>query len=148
MLILHPCAPITISKLRFSATQSHRSNPVASFPSISLSLRAAHSRSSNGEASLKCRAQSAQGSPGVEDQLYDDDQYEEGDGFATRTGGFSGRDDDKDYDKDPEFAEILGSCLDDPQKAQSRVSSLYILISIFFLLIYLFCNSLKLRNDY
>uniref|UniRef100_A0A2P2KC95 Uncharacterized protein LOC103415859 n=1 Tax=Rhizophora mucronata TaxID=61149 RepID=A0A2P2KC95_RHIMU len=25
------------------------------------------------------------------------------------------------YDKDPEFAEILGSCLDDPQKARSKV---------------------------
>uniref|UniRef100_A0A2P2KCA0 Uncharacterized protein n=1 Tax=Rhizophora mucronata TaxID=61149 RepID=A0A2P2KCA0_RHIMU len=25
------------------------------------------------------------------------------------------------YDKDPEFAEILGSCLDDPQKARSKM---------------------------
>ncbi|KAL7134889.1 hypothetical protein ABFS83_11G055800 [Erythranthe nasuta] len=37
-------------------------------------------------------------------------------------GGFGDRKaEDKDYDKDPEFAEILGSCLDDPQKAQSRM---------------------------
>lgn len=28
----------------------------------------------------------------------------------------------KDYDKDPEFADILGSCLDDPQRAKSKVS--------------------------
>ncbi|KAF2304049.1 hypothetical protein GH714_026650 [Hevea brasiliensis] len=33
-------------------------------------------------------------------------------------GRFSGREEEKNYDKDPEFAEILGSCLDDPQKAQ------------------------------
>lgn len=29
---------------------------------------------------------------------------------------------EKDYDRDPEFAEILGSVLDNPQKAQSKVS--------------------------
>lgn len=29
---------------------------------------------------------------------------------------------EKDYDRDPEFAEILGSVLDDPQKARSKVS--------------------------
>lgn len=34
---------------------------------------------------------------------------------------FRERGDEKDYDRDPEFAEILGSCLDDPDKAQSKV---------------------------
>lgn len=29
--------------------------------------------------------------------------------------------DEKDYDRDPELAEILGSCFEDPQNAQSRV---------------------------
>lgn len=39
-------------------------------------------------------------------------------------GGFGGREGEQnDYDRDPEFAEILGSCLDDPSKAQSKVSS-------------------------
>ncbi|XP_021912001.1 uncharacterized protein LOC110825782 isoform X2 [Carica papaya] len=32
-----------------------------------------------------------------------------------------GREDEKDYDRDPEFAEILGSSLDDPQKARSKM---------------------------
>lgn len=32
------------------------------------------------------------------------------------------RGDEKNYDKDPELAEILGNCLDDPDKAKSRVS--------------------------
>ncbi|OMO91638.1 hypothetical protein COLO4_18243 [Corchorus olitorius] len=47
----------------------------------------------------------------------DDDDNEE----YERRSGFRGREDEKNYDKDPEFAEILGSCLDDPQKAQSRM---------------------------
>ncbi|KAJ0986567.1 hypothetical protein J5N97_004923 [Dioscorea zingiberensis] len=34
---------------------------------------------------------------------------------------FRGKEGEKDYDRDPEFAEILGSCVDDPQKAQARV---------------------------
>lgn len=33
-----------------------------------------------------------------------------------------GRDDEMNYDKDPEFAEILGTSLDDPAKAKSIVS--------------------------
>ncbi|KAF8034067.1 hypothetical protein BT93_C0369 [Corymbia citriodora subsp. variegata] len=37
-------------------------------------------------------------------------------------GGFGGREEEeKKYDRDPEFAEILGSCLDDPQKARSKM---------------------------
>ncbi|GAV62182.1 DUF3531 domain-containing protein [Cephalotus follicularis] len=37
-------------------------------------------------------------------------------------GFYSGRDaHEKDYDRDPEFAEIIGSCLDDPQNARSKM---------------------------
>lgn len=54
----------------------------------------------------------------------DDDEGEEEDKseFSGRR-GFRGREDEKDYDRDPEFAEILGSSLDDPEKARSKVSS-------------------------
>lgn len=46
--------------------------------------------------------------------------------------GVGGREDDeKNYDKDPELADILGTCLDDPDKAKSRVS-------IFFVNLYLY----------
>ncbi|RRT72705.1 hypothetical protein B296_00034271 [Ensete ventricosum] len=45
----------------------------------------------------------------------------DGDGVLNSSGGNGGRGDGKDYDKDPELAEILASCFDDPQKAQSRV---------------------------
>lgn len=58
-----------------------------------------------------------------DDGDYIDVEMEEGEeeGFS-RSRGFRGREDEKNYDKDPELAEILGSCLDDPDKAQSMVS--------------------------
>ena len=45
---------------------------------------------------------------------------DEDDEFLPRS-GFGGREEEMDYDRNPEFAEILGSCLDDPQKARSKV---------------------------
>ncbi|XP_010911857.1 uncharacterized protein [Elaeis guineensis] len=48
------------------------------------------------------------------------DSEGEGKGFSD-SDVRSGRRDEKDYDRDPEIAEILGSCFDDPQKAQARV---------------------------
>lgn len=54
----------------------------------------------------------------------DEKENEETNGFSSSGGGFRGREEEeKKYDRDPEFAEILGSCLDDPQKARSKVSS-------------------------
>lgn len=54
-----------------------------------------------------------------------DEQEDEEDGedeLSSRN-GFTGREGERNYDKDPEFADILGSCLDNPQKARSKVSS-------------------------
>ncbi|WOK99864.1 hypothetical protein Cni_G08576 [Canna indica] len=45
----------------------------------------------------------------------------EAEGFSTSSTGYSGRGGGKDYDRDPELAEILSNYVDDPQKAQSRV---------------------------
>lgn len=47
-----------------------------------------------------------------------------GAGFGAREGG------EKDYDRDPEFAEILGSCIDDPDKAKSKVSLISLSLSL------------------
>lgn len=44
------------------------------------------------------------------------------DGFLNSSSGYGGRGNEEDYDKDPELAEILGSCFDDPEKGQSRVT--------------------------
>ena len=52
----------------------------------------------------------------VEAELLDEEQVS----TADLEGDYSGRE-GLDYDKDPEFAEILGSCFDDPEKAQARV---------------------------
>ncbi|KAK2986240.1 hypothetical protein RJ640_027335 [Escallonia rubra] len=49
------------------------------------------------------------------------DEYEVEDEFSPRGRFGKGGEEEKDYDRDPEFAEILGSCLDDPQKAQSKM---------------------------
>ncbi|XP_058068259.1 uncharacterized protein LOC131217353 isoform X2 [Magnolia sinica] len=49
----------------------------------------------------------------------EEEESAEGDEFSS-SNGFRGREEEKDYDRDPEFAEILGSCFDNPQKAQSR----------------------------
>lgn len=51
----------------------------------------------------------------VGDDVQDDDEL---DGPRRR---FRERAEERDYDRDPEFAEILGSCLDDPGKAQSKM---------------------------
>lgn len=58
----------------------------------------------------------------LEREVGDDGYGDEEEEFASPS-GFRGREEEKNYDKDPEFAEILGSCLDDPQKARSKVSN-------------------------
>ncbi|KAI6681932.1 hypothetical protein NL676_035813 [Syzygium grande] len=53
---------------------------------------------------------------------FGEEKGEETNGFSSGGGGFRGREEEeKKYDRDPEFAEILGSCLDDPQKARSKM---------------------------
>ncbi|XVE54134.1 hypothetical protein DITRI_Ditri03aG0056700 [Diplodiscus trichospermus] len=52
-----------------------------------------------------------------EEEEEEDDDSEE---YEARS-GFRGKEEEKNYDKDPEFAEILGSCLDDPEKARSKM---------------------------
>lgn len=55
--------------------------------------------------------------------IYDFDEQEDEEDELSSRNGFTGREGERNYDKDPEFADILGSCLDDPQKARSKVSS-------------------------
>ncbi|XP_022749904.1 uncharacterized protein LOC111299148 [Durio zibethinus] len=50
----------------------------------------------------------------------EEDDVDDSEEYGARS-GFRGREEEKNYDKDPEFAEILGSCLDDPQKARSKM---------------------------
>ncbi|KZV29639.1 Ribonuclease P protein component 3 [Dorcoceras hygrometricum] len=58
---------------------------------------------------------------GDQDAEAEDDDGDK-DEFPWSRGGFSGREDEgQDYDKDPEFAEIIGSYLDNPEKARSKL---------------------------
>lgn len=62
--------------------------------------------------------------PEVETRASSEDDQENWDGKEEEfmhSSAYRGRQDEKDYDRDPELAEILGSCFDDPQKAQQRV---------------------------
>ncbi|KAK4765541.1 hypothetical protein SAY86_026631 [Trapa natans] len=79
------------------------------------------------------KASGRQGSSSIEDlqrdeggMIYDFDEEEEEDeeneeGEFSLRDEFTGREDEVKYDKDPEFADILGSCLEDPQKARSKM---------------------------
>ncbi|KAI4332046.1 hypothetical protein L6164_016986 [Bauhinia variegata] len=61
-----------------------------------------------------------------ENDVYQEEEQEDkddADDRFSRRGLYDARD-EKDYDRDPEFAEIIGSCLEDPQKAQSKVSNM------------------------
>ncbi|KAK1264476.1 hypothetical protein QJS04_geneDACA018122 [Acorus gramineus] len=60
----------------------------------------------------------------VDDDVVDDEEeYEEEEDFTSKryAGRRRGGGEEKDHDRDPEFAEILGECFDDPTKAQSHI---------------------------
>ncbi|XP_010526415.1 PREDICTED: uncharacterized protein LOC104803991 [Tarenaya hassleriana] len=57
-----------------------------------------------------------------EDIDFDDEDGEGEEGFSSRRrGGYRGKEEERNYDKDPEFAEILGDCLDNPEKAKKKM---------------------------
>lgn len=56
-----------------------------------------------------------------EDNIYDEEIEEEDYNEFSRKSMSEGRGGEKDYDRDPEFADIIGSSLDDPDKARSKV---------------------------
>ncbi|PON32290.1 LRR domain containing protein [Parasponia andersonii] len=120
MLILHPWAStlqLQAPELPVFANSPH-SDCVAPFSTVKLRP---HAKVSPLVARVSCRAQNSktQNFPGVIAGDEDEDEDEDEDGFSSR-GGFRGKEEERDYDRDPEIAEILGSCLDDPKKAQSK----------------------------
>ncbi|KAL3535657.1 hypothetical protein ACH5RR_004118 [Cinchona calisaya] len=56
-----------------------------------------------------------------EEENEEEEGKEEGEREFSRRRGFRGREEEKDYDKDPEFAEILGGFFDNPDKARSKM---------------------------
>ncbi|ESQ54297.1 hypothetical protein EUTSA_v10025901mg [Eutrema salsugineum] len=59
---------------------------------------------------------------GREMEEFEEEDEEEEDEFTSRKrGDYGGKKEDINYDKDPEFADILGDCLDNPEKAQKKM---------------------------
>ncbi|THG08701.1 hypothetical protein TEA_008447 [Camellia sinensis var. sinensis] len=125
MFTLHPCAPLLQLPHLSHYTFSRQSNDHPPFPTYAISIqncfqpkislctaRASRNRS--------IKAQNLETEIEEESGDYDGD-FEGEDEFSPR-GRFRRREGEKDYDRDPEFAEILGSCLDDPEKARSKLS--------------------------
>lgn len=124
MFTLHPCAPVLQLPHLSHYTFSRQSNHHPPFPTYVISIqncfqpktslctaRASRNRS--------IKAQNLETEIEEESGDYDGD-FEGEDEFSPR-GRFRRREGEKDYDRDPEFAEILGSCLDDPEKARSKM---------------------------
>lgn len=86
---------------------NHRSHRFATLSRLSISAVGARKKKQNDNTDAEFSVDEAEG---------DDNDGEEWErAFRKRVG------DETDYDRDPELAEILGSCFEDPQKAQSRV---------------------------
>ncbi|KAJ7973740.1 Oxidoreductase/transition metal ion-binding protein (DUF3531) [Quillaja saponaria] len=113
MLILHSCAFSLPRPTILSQISLHDSNPPFSTIALSIPCYARKRR-------FFCTARSRSESLNTHDldgQI--DDEGDDENGFSGR-GRYTGKE-EKDYDRDPEFADILGSCLDDPQRAQSKM---------------------------
>ncbi|CAI9100508.1 OLC1v1037628C4 [Oldenlandia corymbosa var. corymbosa] len=59
----------------------------------------------------------------LDEEEYDSDEEDDEEDAGEFSGrrGFKGEEDGKDYDKDPEFADILGSVVDNPEKARTKM---------------------------
>ncbi|KAK4432936.1 hypothetical protein Salat_1055800 [Sesamum alatum] len=119
MFVLQPCAPVFHTLHTSISGQSNKYTP---FLDAGPPLRARCSsrlyshvtrvRSKNKQSQMEMNGFDASGGEEMEDE----------DDVSWRGGGFGGREgEEKDYDRDPEFAEILGSCLDDPDKARAKM---------------------------
>ncbi|CAK9152756.1 unnamed protein product [Ilex paraguariensis] len=127
MFILHLCAPPFQLPPLSHLELSRQSNQNPPFPIVSISVQTFFRHKKClfiAELSRNQRMKSTKLEDQIEeDNVHDDIDYdddEDEDGFSDRS-RFRGREEEKDYDRNPEFAEILGSCLDDPAKARSKM---------------------------
>ncbi|KAL8503146.1 hypothetical protein ACS0TY_022043 [Phlomoides rotata] len=119
MLNLLPCLPTLHSLPPSISTQSTKCPPFlyAKSPHITQSSSGLYSLVARRRTMVLQSQLEMNGFDGLGDKIMEDDSD-----VSWAGGGFGGREgEEKDYDRDPEFAEILGSCLDDPTKAQSKM---------------------------
>lgn len=121
MFILNTCAPI-LPVIDFSR---HLNNRLAPFSAVTLSTQN-HAPRLIRTPVFVSQAQKLQGEVGIDVDVeveVEDEDVDVEDKTTSRK-AYRGRrsEEGKDYDKDPEFADILGSCLDDPQRAKSKMA--------------------------
>lgn len=121
MYIVHSCASVQLPGPRFF-TVSRQSNCFAPFSVSVGSCAGAKTSPCIVKASRRQRLNTQSLNTEIEEAADEGvgEDGDEDDEFLPRS-GFRGREEEMDYDRNPEFAEILGSCLDDPQKARSKM---------------------------
>lgn len=131
MFVLNPCTPpLQLLHLSVSPPQtllSHQPNHYPPFLTVGVPHQChLHKRNigylTRATENYRLKTNSLQENDEDNYQENDDDEEEEEDESRFSGGrGFRGREEEKDYDRDPEFAEILGSFLGNPDKARSKI---------------------------
>ncbi|KAJ6803058.1 uncharacterized protein M6B38_108780 [Iris pallida] len=104
--------PIPTASFPAKSHFSFPSPPKPSFPKLTVT-RAGASKKAEAEIFVEYREEEEE-----EERVEEEEEEEE---EFSHSSGYRGREDEKKYDRDPEFADILGSCFDDPQKAQTKL---------------------------
>ncbi|XP_021641066.2 uncharacterized protein LOC110635879 isoform X3 [Hevea brasiliensis] len=129
MLIFQPCSSSLYPKRTLSSQISLHRFSFPQLPTVAFPKQNHYARTGISFFGAKLNRAQRRSNQGVKRE-FEEEQENGGDYYNDDDDGenefpsqvrFSGREEEKNYDKDPEFAEILGSCLDDPQKAQSKM---------------------------
>ncbi|KAG4189775.1 hypothetical protein ERO13_A08G244600v2 [Gossypium hirsutum] len=120
MLTLNPGATVLQSPNSVRPNISFHFNIFPPFSTVKFALRSHYASPKASFSMLKAKRREEDISSQPFDIEMDDEYDDDNEGYEARS-GFRGREEEKNYDKDPEFAEILGSCLDDPEKARSKM---------------------------
>ncbi|MBA0584966.1 hypothetical protein Gorai_015759, partial [Gossypium raimondii] len=125
MLNLNPGTTVLQSPNNVRPNISFHFNIFPPFSTVKFALRSHYASPKTSFSMLKAKRREEDISSQPFDIEMDDDYGDDNEGYEASS-GFRGREEEKNYDKDPEFAEILGSCLDDPEKARFDFSNSYI----------------------
>ncbi|KAG8487369.1 hypothetical protein CXB51_020902 [Gossypium anomalum] len=120
MLTLNPGTTFLQSPNSVRPKISFHFNIFPPFSTVKFALRSHYASPKASFSMLKAKRREEDISSQPFDIEMDDEYDDDNEGYEARS-GFRGREEEKNYDKDPEFAEILGSCLDDPEKARSKM---------------------------
>ncbi|MFQ6627694.1 hypothetical protein Gotur_005721 [Gossypium turneri] len=121
MLTLDPGTTVLQSPNNVRPNISFHFNIFLPFSTVKFALRSHYASPKASFSMLKAKRRGEDISSQPFDIEMDDEYGDDNEGYEANS-GFRGREEEKNYDKDPEFAEILGSCLDDPEKARSKLS--------------------------